>query len=172
MSKNNFFYLLTSNNFRVRIQNLPRHKTVAPFWSVHSVPAFDSQTQQDEVHNRFVFRHCSLCVTFTCLLENQIQYVSLNWLHAWVCSICSLRQVCRGSCISVRFPRLLSNLVVRVVVSAKKKTRLDLFFRRINWLFVSWLLKDSSLKEFVLVVTTYFPLTVRHGRGCWLSVAF
>ena len=31
---------------------------------------------------------------------------------------------CRGSCISVRFLRLLSNLVVRVVVSAEKKTRL------------------------------------------------
>ena len=31
MSKNNFFNFLTSNNFRVRIQNLPRHKTVAPF---------------------------------------------------------------------------------------------------------------------------------------------
>ena len=32
--------------------------------------------------------------------------------------------ICRGSCISVRFLRLLSNLVVRVVISAEKKTRL------------------------------------------------
>ena len=30
MVKNNF---LTSNNFRVLIQNLPRHKTVSPFWT-------------------------------------------------------------------------------------------------------------------------------------------
>ena len=47
-------------------------------------------------------------------------------------TVSSLRQVCRGSSISIRFPCPPSNLVFHVVVSAKKKRRLDLFFRRIN----------------------------------------
>ena len=84
--------------------------------------------------------------------------MSLKWLHAWVYGLCSLCQVCRGSCSSIRFSRLLSNLVVRVAVSAKKKKRLHLFFGRINWLLVAWLLKDSSLKKCVLVMVTHFPL--------------
>lgn len=85
--------------------------------------------------------------------------MSLNWLNAWVFGICSLCQICRGSCISIRFPRLSSNLAFRVVISAKKRTHLDIFFRRINWLFVARLLKDSSLTKCVLVVITHFPLT-------------
>ena len=77
-------------------------------------------------------------------------------MHAWFYGICSLCQVCRGSCVRIRSPRL---LVVHVVVSAKKKTHLDLFFGRTNWLIVAWLSKDSSLKKCVLVVVTYFLLT-------------
>ena len=87
------------------------------------------------------------------------QFMSFNLLHAWVYGLCSLCQVCRGSCISIRFSRPPSNLVIRAVLFLRRKRHVwTRFFGRINWLFVAWLLNDLSLKKCVLVMVTHFPL--------------